>query len=161
MRLLSVIVLWFIVSIALAAPPTRITEVTPRDAQRLNQGRMLVLRYLPDEDSRRLYQTPAGKLGTLRAILGLEPHAAGKKDLLEALEVVLGDTFVQDMGFHWVAVENETGRHLAIRLGRRSIILYPLTMISKRVARGERIDILDLYNDLAADVEEMMEDEQK
>ena len=149
------------VSLAAAATPQKITELGARDTQRLNQGRMLVLRYLPDEDSRKQYQTPEGKLGTLRAILGLETQAAGKKDLLEALGVVFGDTFVQDMGFHWVAVENESGRHLGIRLGRRSIILYPLDMISKRIARGERIDIVDLYNDLAADVEEMMEDERK
>lgn len=155
------ILLGLFLSVAVAATPTKITELSARDTQRLSQGRMLVQRYLPDEDSRKLYQTPEGKLGTLRAILGLETQAAGKKDLLEALGVVLGDTFVQDMGFHWVAVENESGRHLGIRLGRRSIILYPLDMISKRVTRGERVDIVDLYNDLAADVEEMMADERK
>jgi hypothetical protein len=149
------------ISVAAAAAPTKITELSARDMQRLNQGRMLVLRYLPDEDTRKQYLTPAGKLGTLRAILGLETQVAGKKDLLEALGVVLGDTFVQDMGFHWVAVENESGRQLAVRLGRRSILLYPLDMISQRIQRGERIDIVDLYNDLAADVEEMMEDERK
>lgn len=161
MRSILAIVFCFLVSCALAATPAKITELSAPDTLRLNQGRMLVQRYLGDNDSRQKYLTPEGKLGTLRAILALEANAVGKKDLLEALGVVLGDTFVQDMGFHWVAVENESGRHLAIRYRRRSILLYPLTMISKRVERGERIDILDLYNEVAADVEEMLEDEQK
>jgi hypothetical protein len=137
-----------------AANPTRLNELSPEDQARLQRGRVLIQRYLADDDSRAKYLTAPGKLGTLRAIMKIEPLHPAKRDLLEAMGVVLGDTFVQDMGFRWVAIENESGRHVAIRYRRTNIFLYPLTIISDHVRRGERFDALDLYNDLAADVEE-------
>lgn len=153
------ILLSLLVFCAAAATLTKIVELTASDSARLDRARLLIQRYLPDQDSRSKYLTPPGKLGTLRAIMKIEAIHPGRKDLLEAMGIVLGDTFVQDMGFHWVAVESESGRQLAIRYKRRNIILYPLMMISQRINRGERVDILDLYNDIAADVEEAIEND--
>lgn len=137
-----------------AANPIRITELSSDEQARLQRGRVLIQRYLADDDSRAKYLTVEGKLGTLRAIMKIEPLHLARKDMLEAMGVVLGDTFVQDMGFRWVAVENVSGRYLAIRYRRTHIFLYPLTLIADYVRRGERFDALDLYNDLAAEVEE-------
>lgn len=140
---------------AWSAGPARISELDPQEQARLQRGRVLVQRYLADEDSRRKYQTVPGKLGTLRAIMKIEPLTPARKDLMEACGVVLGDTFVQDMGFRWVAIENEKGseREVVIRYRRTNIFLHPLTLVSDRVKRGERFDMLDLYNELAAEVE--------
>src|SRR5947207_2734899 len=90
---------------ASAATPNRITELGAQDAARLERDRDFIQRYLPDDVSRKLYLTVPGKLGTLRAIMKIEPIHGGRKDLLEAMGVVMGNTFVQDMGFHWVVVE--------------------------------------------------------
>lgn len=141
--------------IAFAAGPSRVVELSGEERARLAYDRMLVERYLANDAARATYQTVPGKLGTLRGIMKLEePLHAGRKDLLEALGVVMGDTFVQDMGFRWVAVEDDTGRHIAIRYRRSNVFLYPSTMIAERVERGEKVDALDLYNEIAEDVEE-------
>ena len=71
--------------------------------------------------------------------------------------IVLGDTFVQEMGFHWVIVEDEYGRDPAIKYKETSIILYPLTMISKRIENGEAVDVFEMFNGTAAKVEELIE----
>jgi hypothetical protein len=42
-----------------------------------------------------------------------------------------------------------------VRLPGRSIILYPLTMISKRVEGGKNVDVFDLFNGIAAQVDEL------
>ena len=55
----------------------------------------------------------------------------------------------------WVMVEDEHGRDPAVRLPRTSTILFPLTMISKPIERGEKVDVFDLFNGVAAKVEEM------
>jgi hypothetical protein len=143
---------------AYAAPPERVGELAPDDHARLQRGRVLIQRYLADDNARALYLTVPGKLGTLRAIMKIEAIHPARKDLLEAMGVVIGDTFVQDMGFHWVVIEDRDGRHVVIRYRRSNIFLFPLNMLAERVARGERIDVLDLYNDVAADVEQRIED---
>src|SRR4051812_15674511 len=129
-RLALVIVVFLIAGAAFAQSsaqaPSRITELNAQEKARLEWGRTLIQRYLPNDGARKLYQTAPGKLGTLRAIMKIEYLHGGRKDLLEALGVVLGDAFVQDMGFHWVAVEDEQGRHVVIRFQRRNIFLYPL-----------------------------------
>ena len=52
-------------------------------------------------------------------------------------------------------VEDEHGRDPAVRMPKTSIILYPLTMISKRIERGDQVDVFELFNGLAAQVEEL------
>lgn len=69
---------------------------------------------------------------------------------LQCLGIVLGDVFVQDAGFHWIMVEDEHGRDPAIKFQDTSVLLFPLTMISKRIERGETVDVFDLYNGVAA-----------
>lgn len=54
----------------------------------------------------------------------------------------------------WVMVEDDSGRDPAVQLPGSTIILYPLTMISKRIERGEKVDVFDLFNGIAAKVEE-------
>ena len=50
----------------------------------------------------------------------------------------------------WVMVEDEHGHDPAARVPGTSIVVFPLTMISKRVERGESVDIFALFNDIAA-----------
>lgn len=145
------------VSLVLAGNPERVAEPGAQDIARLDRGRMLIQGYLANDDARSKYRTAPGKLGTLRAIMKIEAIRPGRKDLLEALGIVLGDTFVQDMGFHWVVLDDGAGSRLAIRYRRRNIFLHPLTMIAERVQRGEQVDALDLYNEAAADAEELID----
>lgn len=131
--------------------------ILPKDAdlQRLKEQRAVVEKYLAIEDARKKYQTPAGKLGLLRSILKADIFHANQTYELQCLGVVLGDVFVQDMKMEWVIVEEKGVRDPAVRLPGTTIILYLLTMISKRVERGDKVDVFDLYNDIAAKVEEM------
>jgi hypothetical protein len=159
MRCCVVALLLLCASASFGANPLRIVELSAEELARLNRSRVLIQRYLPDPDSRSKYQTVPGKLGTIRAIMRVDPVTPARRDLMEALGVVMGDTFVQDMGFHWAAIETASGRQIVIRYKRSNIFLYPLTMVAERVQRGERVDALELYNDVAADVEERIDDE--
>jgi hypothetical protein len=48
---------------------------------------------------------------------------------------------------------------MAVRLGDSAIVLFPLTMISKRVERGETVDVFELFGDIATQVEDMLAQE--
>jgi hypothetical protein len=55
---------------------------------------------------------------------------------------------------NWRMVEDEHGASPCLVLSETSIVLFPQTMISKRVERGEQVDVLALFNAIAAGVEE-------
>src|SRR6185503_16853156 len=126
------------------------------DEQRLSEHRAIVTRYL-DEDGRKKYEAAAGKLGTLRALLDANVFRSDQTYELQSMGIVLGDVFVQDMGFHWLIVEDEYGRDPAIRYAETSVILFPLTMIAKRIEAGEQVDVFDLYNGVAARAGELID----
>jgi hypothetical protein len=65
---------------------------------------------------------------------------------LQCLGVTLGDAFAQHLGLHWVEIEDEYGIDPALRLENTSILLFPLTMISKRIERDEQVNINELFN---------------
>jgi len=135
-----------------------LSPLTAADEQRLSEHRAVVTRYL-DEDGRKKFEAAAGKLGTLRALLATNVFRSDQTYELQSMGTVLGDVFVQEMGFHWLIVEDQYGRDLAVRYAETSVILFPLTMISKRVEAGERVDVFDLYNGIAAQAGEVIERE--
>lgn len=136
-------------------PEQRITALTEADQQRLRDQRAMVEKYLGNEDSKQKYKTAAGKLGTIRAILQAGTFKPEQTYELQCLGVVLGDAFVQELGMEWIMVEDQYGRDPAVRVPNTTIILYPLTMISKRIERGEQVDVFELFNGLAIEVEEL------
>lgn len=123
------------------------------DQQALTMQRGVVEKFLTSSDLDTKYKTAAGKLGALRAIISGKVFRANQTYELQSMGVVLGDAFVIDMGFHWVVVEDEHGRDFAVKYKDTSVILFPLTMISKRVERGEDVDVFDLYNGVADKVQ--------
>jgi hypothetical protein len=133
----------------------KITALTDDDQKRLRDQRAVVERYLGNEDSKQKYKTAAGKLGTIRAILQGDVFKRNQTYELQCLGIVLGDAFVQEMGMEWIMVEDDEGRTPAVQVPKTSIILYPMTMISKRIERGEKIDVFELFNGVAAQVEEL------
>jgi len=135
-----------------------ISELTESDLERLDKQRAVVTHYL-DGDSLEKYRTVPGKLGTLQALLAAEVFSPEQTYELQSMGIVLGDAFVQDMGFHWIMVEDEYGRDPAIKFRDTSVLLFPLTMISKRIEQGDAVDVLDLYNGIAAIAQEKIDDE--
>jgi len=135
-------------------PEQKISMPSQADLRRLDEQREVCTRYLGDENSVANYQnSSAGKLGLLRALLSANVFSPEQTYELQCMGVILGDVFVQELRMEWITVEDEYGRDPAVRLPSTSIILYPTTMISKRVEAGEMIDVFDLFNGFAAEIE--------
>jgi len=69
--------------------------------------------------------------------------------------IILGDTLVQHCGVEWRAVEDEHGRDPCVQVPGSTVVLFPLTMISKRLEKGEPVDVFDLFNWTADKIEEL------
>lgn len=129
----------------------RILPLSSTDIAAQAKQRAVVERFLSKEDLRDKYPTAAGKLGTLRELLRTKVFSAKQTYELQSMGIVLGDVFVQDMGFKWVIVQDAQGRDPALQYKDSTVLLFPLTMISKRIERGEEVDVFQLYNGIAAE----------
>jgi hypothetical protein len=130
----------------------KITELTDADWQRLQKQSAVVENLIADDRSKKKFQTTAGKLGTIRAILRSNVFGPTQKYELQCLGIVLGDAFVLELGMEWVMVEDEYGRDPALKMPGSSIILYPLTMISRRIERGEKVEIFEFFNNVLSQI---------
>lgn len=133
----------------MAADTQKVMPLSPTDNERLTKQRAVCEKYLGDEKSKNNYKTAAGKLGLLRALIEKRIFKPTQTHELQSMGVVLGDAFVQELKMEWVIVEDSHGRDPAVRVPKTSIIIYPLTMISKRIEKGERVDVFDLFNGVA------------
>jgi len=133
-----------------------VSELAVSDLDRLSKQRAVVEQHLSTEVLESNYLKAAGKLGALRAILDAGIYSSTQTYELQSLGIVLGDAFVDEMEFRWVMVEDQYGRDPALKYRDSSIIIFPLTMISKRVEKGEQVDVFALFNDTAAEVEDLL-----
>ena len=92
------------------------------------------------------YETVEGKLALVDAILENGWVTATDTLKLQCLGITFGDALAQHMGLTWVTVEDEYGRNPALQLAGSSVLVFPMTSISKRVERGEIVDVYDLFN---------------
>jgi hypothetical protein len=100
-----------------------------------------------DRAARHEYQTIEGKLRLLGTIIRskrIEPAETWK---LQSLGITFGDVLAQKMGLAWVAVEDEYGRDPALQDPGTSILVFPMTMISKRIEDGEEVDVRQLLEE--------------
>lgn len=93
------------------------------------------------------YDTVEDKIRLLQTILDENWVAPDETWKLQSLGITFGDILVQTMGLSWVAVEDEYGRDPALRDGDTSILVFPMTSISKRIERGESVDVLRLLDE--------------
>ena len=123
----------------------KIEALTPDDVARLERQRGWVRDHY-DDDARHQYETLEGKLRLLDTILRSNWIQASETWKLQSLGITFGDALAQKMDLVWVAVEDELGRDPALRDEGASIVIFPMTMISKRVERGEAIDVRRLFD---------------
>jgi hypothetical protein len=134
----------------------KIEALNAEDIARVEEMRSWVRGHFVPE-ARGKYETVEDKIRLLQTILDGNWVAPDETWKLQSLGITLGDILVQTMGFTWVAVEDEDGRDPALRDGDTSIILFPMTMISKRVEDGEVINIaqlLDMAHDKVSELRE-------
>ena len=108
-----------------------------------------------DTDSLAKYDSFDGKLELLDIIIKSNWIQKDEKYKLQCLGITIGDALVQGLNFSWVEVEDEYGTDPALKLGDSSLILFPLTMISKRIEKDEKVDVFELFEKIKLKVFEL------
>jgi Domain of unknown function (DUF3806) len=78
---------------------------------------------------------------------------------LQALGLAFGRMFLNEFpDYDWWMVEDEYGRDPAIRYKETSLLVFPMTMISKRVEDGEQFDVSELFDGLAKQLSDLIQE---
>jgi len=99
-----------------------------------------------------LSESVAGKLSLIRALLE-QPGAEWAQDKLMAMGVVFGDALADYLTLDWCVVEDEQGRSTALQAVGTPIVLFPESMLVKRIQAGERVDVFELFSGIAVQVQ--------
>lgn len=122
----------------------KVEAMSEDDTQQIERQRNWV-RDHSDLGSKHLYETLEGKLSLIEAILGNNWIKGDETWKLQSLGIAFGDSLAQELGMQWVTVEDEYGRDPALHDHGTTIVLFPLTSISKRIERGETVDVRELF----------------
>lgn len=131
---------------ALAQKPPTITGLTPVDVEFMAQQRERVDSLARSRLGRQLNGRRADDLSTLQSLLDRGLVRADQTLELQAMGLVLGDLLAEDLGLHWVVYEDSYGRSRALRLEQSSNVLFPVTMISRRIEAGAEVSINAVYS---------------
>ena len=73
---------------------------------------------------------------------------------LQSLGIVFGKVFVNETpDYDWWVVEDEYGKDACVRYKETTLLIFPQTMLSKRIEDGEHVDVVELFTGLREDLE--------
>lgn len=77
-------------------------------------------------------------------------------DGLLAVGVALGRVMEANIpGLSWWSVLDEFGKELCLRYEQTTLRVNPVTMISKRVSRNEKVDVMELFQSTKLEIERL------
>jgi hypothetical protein len=78
---------------------------------------------------------------------------------LQAFGLAFGRVFLNEFpDYDWWMVEDEHGRDPAIRYKETSLLVFPMTMLSKRIEDGDPFDVPELFDGLAKQLAELIQE---
>jgi hypothetical protein len=80
---------------------------------------------------------------------------ADQRETLECVGVAFGQVLAKQSALRWVIVEWEGERVLGLQYPNTTVIVFPDSMISKRINRGERVEFASLFQSVVEQVEQM------
>jgi hypothetical protein len=112
-----------------------------------------------EQATRRLLSGELNDLELIQAVLDqkiVEPEATYS---LQALGIAFGKVFIENNALYdWWMVEDEYGRDPAIRYKETTLLVFPQTMISKRIEDGEEVEVETMYYGLCKQLDELRQE---
>ncbi|WP_206107892.1 DUF3806 domain-containing protein [Paludisphaera rhizosphaerae] len=136
----------------------KITSPGQADLDHLAEQEATVLQLLRTRYPSAVLNHDEGDLNWLQRLVDDEVLAPRQTYELQCLGAVLGQVFATKTPLKWVVVEDEYGRDLALQYPNTSVIVFPTTMISKRVEDGRDVDVVPIYRTIAAQVEKLKDE---
>ena len=126
------------------APEPKFSELSHWDSERLDQQRALVAAAAKRRYGTAVLSRTKRDLPILQRLIDDKVFKKSQTYELQSLGVVFGDVLANELPLRWVMITDEYGTDPTLRFKNTSININALTVISKRVERGERVDVSSL-----------------
>lgn len=94
----------------------------------------------------------------LQSVLDSHALTAQHTAELQSLGIALGKIFEnENSDFRWSVVDDDLGRAPALSYLRSDLMLFPQTLISRRIEAGEQVQVRDLYYQLLNQLGEVID----
>ena len=135
----------------------KIDTFTAEDTDRIEKQRAWVRDHY-EEEARENFESLKGRFQVLDTILKSDWVAPSETWKLQSLGITFGDILADLMDLEWVMVEEEHGRDPALQDPDTTILVFPMTAISKRIERGQTVDLGDLLKEFAGNINRLREE---
>jgi Domain of unknown function (DUF3806) len=125
------------------APP-RFSELSQDDIARLDRQRAIIAAAIKQRYGVPALRKNASDLAVLQRLIDDKAFAKTQTYELQSLGVAFGDVLASELPLRWVMVTDEYGTDPTLHFKNTTLQINALTMISKRVERGESVDLDDL-----------------
>ncbi|MBS0385210.1 MAG: DUF3806 domain-containing protein [Proteobacteria bacterium] len=112
------------------------SELLPDDVEQMERQRKLVRVEARARYGAALHGEPRD-MQILERMLSDHVYAPEQRYELQSMGVCFGDALASSGQFHWVIIDDEYGRDPTLRWKETSLNVNALTVIAKRVERGE------------------------
>lgn len=93
-------------------------------------------------------------LGRLQTIVDSAQIPIDSTQELESLGIVFGKVFVNaTANYDWWIMEDEYGKDVCIRYKETSLLIFPQTMLSKRIEDGAVLNMIDLFHSIRQELD--------
>jgi len=119
----------------------KFTELSSQDAARLEQQRAVVANAARQRYGTVGFTKTKDDLPILQRLIDDKAFSAVQTYELQSLGVAFGDVLASELPLHWVVVTDEFGTNPTLRFKDTTLQINALTMISKRIERGEAVNL--------------------
>jgi len=134
-------------------PRVKYDRLTADDEGALADERAFLPSIVAEHYTSEILKGSTEDLRVIQLVLDEGPYTEFPGSELVALGTAFGDVLAQEVGLHWVRYTDEEGTDLALRYRESSIVVFPRSMILKRLERGEGPpDLTFMFEQLVADI---------
>lgn len=137
---------------AAAQKPPQISELTKLDLAYMERQQALIEELGRTHFGRGVSGDKSRDLDLMQRLLDARLVRANQPAELQAMGMIMGNHLAEEFDLHWVIYEDSLGRSRALRYRDSDVYLYPMTLVSRRVEAGNRVDLEALYAKAAQNV---------
>jgi hypothetical protein len=119
----------------------KFTELSSEDKTRLDQQRAIVATAIKQRYGTSVLTKTVDDLPVLQRLIDDKVFAKTETYQLQGLGVAFGDVLASQLPPRWVMVTDEYGTDPTLRFKSTTVQINALTMLSKRIEKGETVDL--------------------
>jgi Domain of unknown function (DUF3806) len=134
----------FSLAVGQEASEPKFTELSAKDREQLDRQRAIIAGAVRERYGSTLTRTNRD-LPTLQRLIDDSVFNKSQTYELQSLGVAFGDVLTSALPLRWVMITDEYGTDPTLRYKQTALNVNALTMISKRIESGKRVDLSRLY----------------